>query len=163
MIFTLSSKKTSNLSASHFHLKKCHSWHNCPTWLNSFSVFFHSLVYVDWVFNYESYEVRGGLPSVARKRKTDLTTFISYETKVHLQENQSFLFFKKKSSEKTLCFLWEVLRGICTLSATFWSHKQDQTTYCKALNVVKEKLLLSYSGSSPGRRRDLACLFYFCN
>lgn len=62
------------------------------------------------------------------------------ETKVHLQQNQGFLFFFfLQPRENRLCFLWEVLRGTCTSSFTFWSYKQDQTTSCKALNTLKEK------------------------
>lgn len=100
--------------------------------------------------NYQSCKIKGDLYSVVRKRKTNLTTFMSalwnQSTSTRKLGLPSFFSLPR---ENRLCFLWEVLRGTCTLSATFWNHKQDQTTSCKALNIVKEKLLLSLSQGVP--------------
>lgn len=122
-------------------IQKYDSWNNCPQWLKFLyssltsptSKAVKSKIYLVWW---------------EREKQTWQLSCLLFETKVRIQENWGFLFFSLPR-ENRLCFLWEVLRGTCTLSATFWNHKQDQTTSCKALNIAKEKLLLSLSQGVP--------------
>ena len=94
-----------------------------------------------------------------KERQTWQLSSVLSETKAHLQENQGFLFFFF-SWEKTDCVsCGKFLEATAHRQPLGWSHKQDQTASCKALNIVKEKLLPSRSGSSPGRRRTRAACF----